>query len=152
MLVGYLGEQGQFAWWPTSFFDPSSHLFLEPIFARTLLTAQYHGVIEAGRRSHDEHLSAGAFHLFRLPEEMEQDLHSLVQAAVSGSLLGPPRDKDSALRELKSLSGSIARKAVGPSAIGSVREIAEDAKLQEIAAIYCASFETDSQAFPYFLQ
>ena len=47
--------------------------------------AQYHGVSEAARRVHDEHLSVGSFHLFRLPEEMEQDLHALLQAGGKAS-------------------------------------------------------------------
>ena len=75
-LVGYLGERAQFAWWPTAFYEPSSRLFLEPVFAKTSRLAQYHGVIEAARRLHDEHLSVGSYHLFRLPEEVEQDLHA----------------------------------------------------------------------------
>ena len=56
LLIGFLGERAQFAWWPTAFYEPSSHLFLEPVFAKTSRLAQYHGVLEAARRLHDEHL------------------------------------------------------------------------------------------------
>jgi hypothetical protein len=81
MLVGFLGERAQFAWWPTAFYEASSRLFLEPVFSKTSRLAQYHGVLEAARRLHDEHLSVGSYHLFRLPEEVEQDLHAIVQSS-----------------------------------------------------------------------
>jgi hypothetical protein len=79
LLVGYLGERAQNAWWPTTFFELSSRQFLEPVLTRTSQLARYHGVLEAARRLHDEHLNVGVYDLFRLPEEVEQDLHSHVQ-------------------------------------------------------------------------
>ena len=84
-LVGFLGEQSQFGWWPTAFYGSSSRLFLEPIFSKTSTLAQHYGVVEAARRFHDEHLSVGSYHLFRLPEEIEQDLHEMAQTK-SGDL------------------------------------------------------------------
>src|SRR5690606_20401440 len=80
--VGFLGEQAQYAWWPTAFYGPSSRLFLEPVFSKTSRLAQYHGVLEAARRLHDDHLNVGSYHLFRLPEEIEQDLHAAVQSSL----------------------------------------------------------------------
>ena len=73
LLVGYLGERAQFAWWPTAFYEPSSQLFPAPVFSKTPQFAQYHGVTEAARLLHDEHLNVGSYHLFRFPEEVEQD-------------------------------------------------------------------------------
>lgn len=35
LLVGFLGERAQFGWWPTSFYEQSSRLFLEPVFPKT---------------------------------------------------------------------------------------------------------------------
>src|SRR5882672_6241718 len=75
--VGFLGERAQCNWWPTAFYEASSRLFLEPVFSKTSRLTQYHAVAEAARRLHDEHLNVGSYHLFRLPEEIEQDLHSL---------------------------------------------------------------------------
>jgi hypothetical protein len=152
LLVGFLGERAQFNWWPTSFFEHSSRLFLEPVFARTPLIAQYHGVLEAARRFHDEHLSAGAFHLFRLPEEMEEDLHALVRACQKATSPPSPSDKNSALDALKAMASTFPKEVVGPLTIGSVHDVTAVAKLGEIAAIYSAAFDSDRQAFPYFLQ
>nr|WP_245198097.1 BrxE family protein [Sphingomonas kaistensis] len=151
LLIGYLGEKAQFAWWPSSFFDQSSRLFLEPAFPRTLRTAQYHGVVEAARRFHDEHLSAGAFHLFRLPEEMEQDLHTAMQSLDRGSSIYSPDNEDSALGALQDVSGSATVEALGPASVGSVSEIYSRATLQGIAAVYRSSFLNNERAFPYLL-
>lgn len=84
-LVGYLGEMSQNNWWQSSFYDTSIIRFLEPVFSRTASLAQYHGAVEAARRFHDENLSVGSFHIFRLQEEIEQDLpnhplHRIVRA------------------------------------------------------------------------
>ena len=75
LLVGFLGERSQFAWWNTTFFGDYSLRSLEFVVPKTAALAQYHGVVEAALRLHDEQVNVGTFHLFRLPEEVEQDLH-----------------------------------------------------------------------------
>jgi len=34
LIVGFLGERAQCAWWPTAFYEASSRQFLEPVFPR----------------------------------------------------------------------------------------------------------------------
>lgn len=148
LLVSFLGERAQFGWWPTAFYDASSRLFLEPIFSKTSQLAQYHGALEAGRRLHDEHLNVGTYHLFRLPEELEQDLHNIVQSGadeISPTILF--QDKQTALDALTSQAGSCKKDGIGPVAIGNVDEITD--KIQAIASIYAAAFASNAQSFPY---
>jgi len=148
LLVGFLGEKSQFGWWPTSFYDASGRLFLEPIFSKTPQLAQYHGVVEAARRLHDEHLNVGTYHLFRLPEELEQDLHILLQGGVeepSPAVLF--RDKQTALDALIAEAGSAKKEGVGPVAIGNVDNIASH--LRDIASVYASAFSSNSQSYPY---
>ena len=148
MLVSFLGERAQFGWWPTAFYDASSRIFLEPIFSKTPQLAQYHGVVEAGRRLHDEHLNVGTYHLFRLPEELEQDLHIIVQSGaeeLSPSVLFP--DKQAALDALVNQAGSLKKDGVGPVAIGNVGDISNH--VQAIASVYAGAFSSNSQSFPY---
>ena len=74
-VVGYLGEREQYAWWQCSFFGPGSKTFLAPVFGRTQVLAQAPG---HARRPliHDERIGVGeVYHLFRLPEDMEQGIH-----------------------------------------------------------------------------
>lgn len=150
-LVGFLGERSQFGWWPTTFYDPSGRLFLEPIFPKSQSLAQYHGVTEAARRLHDEHLSVGTYHLFRLPEEIEQDLHHMAQSGGDGhspsALYG---DQQGALSGLASLSGSGRISGVGPVSIGNIADL--NAHLMSLASVYYAAFQADTQSFPYLVR
>jgi len=79
IAVGLLGEVQSPAWWPSAFFSRTSPAFLKHTFGRTMALVQYHGVCEAATRVHDDHIGIGAevFHLFRLPERLERDLHEL---------------------------------------------------------------------------
>src|SRR5690606_39371014 len=106
LAVGFLGERDQLAWWPTSFFAAASKPFLDPVFVKSALQAQYHGVVEAARRVHDERLSVGSFHLFRRPEEMAQDLFAAVKQEGSGANKVGPTEQDEALEALRSIAGA----------------------------------------------
>lgn len=152
MLVGFLGERAQYAWWPTAFYEASSRLFLEPVFSKTSRLAQYHGVLEAARRLHDEHLSVGSYHLFRLPEEVEQDLHAIVQSSAGEDLANPaPKGKEAALDELKRLAATSSSSSVGPTAVGSIKDIDSTDTLKSIAAAYLSAFTQDAKTYPYLV-
>ncbi|WP_235514488.1 BrxE family protein [Acidovorax sp. Root217] len=152
LVVGVLGERNQFAWWPTSFYDQSSRLFLDPVFSKTHRLAQYHGTLEAARRLHDEHLNAGSYHLFRLPEEVEQDLHTLVQSGVEDGLISSAgSDQLSALNELKKLAKERPQLIEGPIAFGSAVDIEAVPVLKEIAGAYLSAFKHNTKTYPYFV-
>ncbi|MCA3121414.1 MAG: BrxE family protein [Rhodocyclaceae bacterium] len=152
LLVAYLGERAQYAWWPTAFYEASSRLFLEPVFSRTSRLAQYHGVLEAARRLHDEHLSVGSYHLFRLPEEVEQDLHNLVlRPGAAEDALQEMRSKDSALGSLRDLAGTVTVKSVGPTSVGSIGDLDSPNTMKAIAAAYLSAFSQDAKTYPYLV-
>ncbi len=152
LLVGFLGERAQFAWWPTAFYESSSRLFLEPVFSKTSRLAQYHGVLEAARRLHDEHLNVGSYHLFRLPEEIEQDIHSLAQTRASEELARQvPQDKEAALESLKRLAGTSASVSAGPNAVGNIKDIDSATTLKTIAGTYLSAFTQNARTFPYLV-
>lgn len=152
LLVGFLGERAQFAWWPTAFYEPSSRLFLEPVFSKTSRLAQYHGVLEAARRLHDEHLSVGTYHLFRLPEEVEQDLHALVQSSAGEELANRvPNSKEAALDLLNRLAGVDAPASVGPMAVGNIKDLDSADALTAISGAYLSAFSHNAKTYPYLL-
>ena len=77
--VGFLGEKGQHDWWTSSFFSTSAATFLAPLFPRTQFLSQTAGVTSAAMRLHDDRIGVGkVFHLFRLPEDLEQSLHRIL--------------------------------------------------------------------------
>ena len=149
-LVGFLGEKSQCNWWPTSFYEASSIRFLEPVFSRTAPLAQYHGAVEAARRFHDENLSVGSFHIFRLPEEIEQDLHEMVQAQPL-ELFNPGLiiDRPTALNALSKVSSATADDVVGPVQVGKIDELRASPLLDKIGAIYQMALSSNTQALPY---
>lgn len=152
LLVGFLGERAQFAWWPTAFYEAASRLFLEPVFSKTSRLAQYHGVLEAARRLHDEHLSVGSYHLFRLPEEVEQDLHAIVQSSVGEELASQaPQNKEAALDMLKRLAAMGATSSVGPTAVGSMKDLDSSDALKVIAGAYLSAFSQNAKTYPYLV-
>ena len=153
LLIGFLGEKPQYGWWPTAFYETTSRLFLEPVFSRTSRLAQYHGVTEAARRLHDEHLSVGSYHLFRLPEEVEQDLHELVQSLEADEFVPQEiQSKDMALTSLKDLAGRNSITCVGPTAIGKIDDLETPNTVKVIAAAYLSAFSEDAKTYPYLVR
>lgn len=64
LTVGYLGESGQNGWWDSAFLSPASKSFLAPVFSKTTLLSQYHGVCQAASLVHDEFIGLGIhYHL-----------------------------------------------------------------------------------------
>ena len=149
-LVGFLGEKSQSNWWPTSFYEASSIRFLEPVFSRTAPLAQYHGTLEAARRFHDEHLSVGTFHLFRLPEELEQDLHETVLTKTSEYLsLDKMNDSEAALDALSKAGTRTDKNGSGPVMVGKIEDIRTSTVLDKLSEIYRAALASNTQVFPY---
>lgn len=150
LSVGLLGEKAANGWWPTSFLDPGSRPFLEPVFVRTTLLSQVHGVTEAARRVHDARLAAGSFHLFRLPEEAEQDLHGFVQELARANASPSPQDPDSAMAMLEELAEGPASDGPGPKLIGDSSLLLSTDVWRKVAAVYRGAFRNGVQSYPYF--
>jgi hypothetical protein len=151
LLVGYLGEKAQKNWWSTAFFDSSSRFFLEPVYARTTRLAQYNGVREAARRLHDEKIGTGnVFHLFRLPEEMEQDLHELMIDAPD-QWFAELENQSAALNALRSLSSQTITISEGPQLMGSLDLFYDSRGSTTFAQSYFAAFEQGICSFPYLM-
>lgn len=152
LLVGFLGERAQNAWWPTSFYEKSSRLFLEPVFSGAFHLAQYHGVLEAARRLHDEHLSVRSFHLFRLREEVEQDLHKMVQSPeVDYPCLQITHTMETAIELLKHLAGGRTANTIGPATVGHIRDLDSADTLEVMAGAYLSAFNQNARTYPYLL-
>lgn len=113
--------------------------------------AQYNGVREAARRLHDEQIGIGnVFHLFRLPEEMEQDLQQLVINAPD-EWFAEIVSQGAALTVLRTLSGEAISVPEGPQSIGSWKELDRYSGSKALAQCYLAAFEQGIRTFPYFV-
>ena len=152
LLVGYLGEKSQFNWWPTTFIGPSSNLFLSPIFPRTTLLSQYHGILEAARRVHDERIGVGSvFHLFRLPEVREQELHGMLSDGSLSQSMESFGSRDAALKALQKIADGDTSASEGPVKLGSAQDIITPNGIRDISCSYTAAFTQGVKCYPYFV-
>ena len=109
-------------------------------------------MLEAARRLHDEHLSVGSYHLFRMPEEIEQDMHSLVLSPLGEEIAGKlPQMKDEALEAIKQLCPGDLKVSEGPTAVGSIKDIDSPDALRAIAGAYASAFSRNARAYPYLV-
>ena len=153
LLVGFLGERSQHGWWPTSFFGDYSIRSLEFVAPKTASLARYHGTVEAARRLHDEHLSVGSYHLFRLPEEVEQDLHALLQSTAGVDITSAlPTNKDSAMAVLVKMANAGMAAAEGPVSVGPISALSEPQTAKSIAGVYVNALSVNVIAYPYLMR
>jgi hypothetical protein len=151
-IVGYLGEREQRGWWQSSFFSPASATFLKPVFGKTSLVAQCTGVTRAAAIVHDERIGVGdVYHLFRLPEDVEQRMaRLLLDLRQQQRLILNVLNVEVALQHLRHEATSVQDESVGPVYIGTPHDLRESAPWSRAAAHYLDALERTSQAFPYF--
>lgn len=147
LLIGYLGEREQFAWWQSSFFTQGSQSFLLPLFGRTQVLAQCNGVSQAAALVHDERIGAGnVYHLFRLPEDMEQTIHRVLHDIKPAQLF---TDKETALKFLQKNFALQNQTGLGPTRIGGKNDLLNKNTWKLAAALYYEAFQKNIQIFPY---
>lgn len=151
VLVAYLGEKSQFGWWQSDFFGPASDAFLEPIFPRTRFLSQVEGCSAAARLQHDDRIGKGdVYHLFRLPEDVEQSFHQQLQDAdLISDFASVLTSKEDALRCLEEEVGAPESGNAGPLLAGSVTDLKKKSLQSEIGRAYLSAFGSDQLSFPY---
>jgi hypothetical protein len=114
--------------------------------------AQYHGVKEAASRVHDEHIGVGkVYHLFRLPENVEQTLFShLRDQAFMDAVRAQLEDQEQTLESLSTLATSHAACQEGPVLVGAIDEILGGKTLGLLAHHYRSAFVGNTQVYPYY--
>ncbi len=153
LIVGFLGEKGQHHWWESDFFSTTAAAFLSPVFNKTAKLAQYHGVKEAARWVHDEHIGVGrVFHLFRLPEAIEQALFDKIKSPmVIDALMKGIESPEVALSALDDMADSSGALREGPVQIGTTADLASADWIAQVAQCYGMAFHSASQSFPYLM-
>jgi hypothetical protein len=151
LFIGFLGEKDQFNWWASSFFSSSSNAFLDPIFRRTQLLAKCNGVTQAATLVHDEHIGVGhVYHLFRLPEDLEQGLHQFLYGKELQSIFSADTTSDLLLEKLASLSDSNLKSVQGPIRVGNIEDLYAVEKWKRTAGFYEDGFQQGKNAYPYY--
>lgn len=152
VVIGYLGEREQFSWWQSSFFSAGSQAFLTPIFTRTQFLAQCSGVTRAASGVHDERIGTGhVYHLFRLPEDMEQDIHQLLHSPeLAQEITNLTSDGETALNFLRQQAEPVPVAGVGPVLISNIETLRDLTQWRIVCAHYTSGFKQDIGIFPYF--
>jgi hypothetical protein len=151
LAVGMLGERDNAGWWASGFMSPTSAAFLTPVFGAKILEARYEGILEAARRVHDERIGVGrVFHLFRLPEAMEQKLFDGVQSG-SAELIKCSTSSEAAMAALEGLACKRAAAKIGPALVGTLAALDNGEWVAEVASLYAAAFSSGVKCFPYLI-
>ena len=153
LCVGFLGEVGLYSWWTSSFFSATSTAFLTPVFSKTGFFAQYYGVKEAATIVHDEHIGVGksVFHLFRLPEMHEIEMHNLLgNSETVHDIQRVVSNKDTAQQFLQDYAEGSDVKEFGPIRLGDTKKISNRSTWKKISQYYTEAFKKKNKIFPYF--
>ncbi len=150
LLIGFLGEKGQFNWWESNFLSSSSTAYLMPTYPRTILLAQYHGVSEAALAVHDRFIGTGInYHLYRLPDSIEREVSAVVQELSSSEPLGIAlSSQETALNRLAELANQEQAKD-GPVDIGSFSDAHLEQLVKSSAGCYATAFIQGIKCYPF---
>lgn len=150
-LVGFLGEKSQYGWWETNFLSDIGLKYLHIIFPRSALSAGVNSMSEAAKRLHDSRIGRGrVYHLFRLPEFMEQRIHQRLLDLDPAALLPRIESKVLAIENLENLADGSLGEGEGPVQLGTARDLWQLSSLKMMAGSYAYAFTKGKQIFPYF--
>ena len=152
IAVSILGEKADPKWWNSNWFSTSADSFLKPVFRNEFGVAIFHGSLEASKRVHDERIGVGrVFHLFRLPEEMELKINSIVLGENCAAIkeLTKPEHATNFIKDL-SLDDSFSE--LGPNRVGAFKDLIGKKWIRILASNYKSAFDNSKQTFPYFTE
>ena len=113
--------------------------------------SQAEGVRAAAGELHDQRIGVGkVFHLFRLPEELEQSFHRLLHdEEICAAFTQRITSKEHAIDYLESTFGGDPDGSIGPVSVGDVRRVTEETTVATIGQYYLQGFKAESPVFPF---
>jgi hypothetical protein len=156
-LVLALGESSKPAWWKTEFMNETGLRFLERLYPRTPIRAAVHAAGRAACEAHDQAVGrVGVYHLFRLPEVLEAEMHAVTSSddeAFFSNFRSCLGRHESLLELIAPFCGGEKLRSVvsGPKRIDvELNETMLDG-LSKAAAVYREAFKQGKPTFPYFV-
>ena len=154
-LVLALGESASTAWWKTEFMNETGLSFLMRLYPRTTFQAAVHAAGKAAGYAHDRAVGrAGVYHLFRLPEFLETELHRMSPNPADDffpslrNAMGRPEELMKLLAPM--CGGERADFAPGARRIGTDKDIMTTVGIRKTAVVYYTAFARNKPGFPYF--
>jgi hypothetical protein len=154
VLVLVLGEAPHAKWWRTEFLTAAGLRFLDRLYPRTSCAAAIRATGVAARELHDSSIGrGGVYHLFRLPEPFEGQIHALAERGFFDQVirgLGSSLEaREALLTQFADLAAELPETEPGPQRIGSVRDLRRGNLLGRWAGAYLHAFRKDYRVFPY---
>ena len=157
LCVAYLGEATARDWWKGAWkgsFLQATYLdqFLKIILPRTYFSAALKSATIVAANEHDDGktASAGMYHLFRLPIELEDTVSKHVHSFTGNAARTIISSPESAITSLRNLAKDAKYRSGGggPTKVGEHGYDA--ATLSYICAAYLDAFEKQRPVYPYF--
>lgn len=155
VLVAALGGAAHAKWWRTEFLTVAGLRFLERLYPRTRYSAAIQATAAAARVLHDSSIGrGGAYHLFRLPEQIEGHLHAHAArgalAQIVRNLESSLESRDAMLAQFEASPLELMEGAAGPQRIGTLRELRRGSQVvAKWAGAYLHAFRSEYRVFPY---
>lgn len=146
--VAFIGEKDQSNWWSSMFLSKNGQAFLTPVFPKTSFLARIRGTSAAAQQVHDEHIGIGdVFHLFRLPENVEQELSQIFidDQSLNVQDLASTEEAYTCLEEL---ADNESKQAVG--ALLLEENILAQTGIKQMASAYLNAFKSNEEVYPYY--
>ena len=150
-IVSFLSEKSPSPWWNSDIFGSSSLYMFRDIFNNSSVLAQYHAAKSSAMYFHDKSLSKETFHLFRLKEELEQDLHSYVLENQTEQKNYIPKSVEDGISNLKSISNKILEKKEGPFLINLENNELNLSTINKFSDTYLMAFNNKIISLPYIM-
>jgi len=155
-LVLALGESVCPAWWNTEFMNETGLRFLERLYPRTFFRSAINAAGKAACEIHDRAVGRiGVYHLFRLPETLEIELHNVPPTMNEDFVLRfrlclNHTDKLMEMLEIMYECDKTTDAVPGPRRIGAEADLMQTRTFQKTASVYYQAFSQNKPGFPYF--
>jgi len=151
IIIAYLGENSQPAWWSSQFTTPAGLEFSRFNFAETYVSASVSGVTQVARTIHDDRIGRkGTRHLFRFDAGLEREVHREILEADQKVLAELIESREVALGRLQELAGQTVDAPEGPIQVGWLGEEEKERAVTDMAAQYLCGFRKGCLVLPYF--
>lgn len=144
-LITLLGEN--YNWWPAKVISGKGEEFLDYILPKTKKSAVHQLATEISRLEHDKVIGAGRYHIFRLPQKLEEEIFIELKTQHNNLKIIPEVEL---MKELLEMSSSISiTPAKGPLMVGTHNELHDNSVFQSIARHYYEAFKSGYKTYPY---
>jgi hypothetical protein len=146
LQVAYAGEASKPAWWPTACLTAGAVLDFKALFSEAAPAVAWQLSSQAACQAHDKWLSGMDYHLFRLPEGLEEAIYHTGLQLSSAQAQALLAQRESLLTAAATTGTSTS----GPHRLGSSTDLLTGQALPALRACYTAAFAEGVQVFPYF--